>query len=78
MNKLFNIFGWLGVFFITAAYALISFSIIASNNIIYQLLNLLGAGGIVFSSYIKRDMQPVVLNIFWGLIALIALINLMA
>jgi len=77
MHKLFNTLGWFGTLFIISAYALVSFSIIKSNSIVYQVLNLLGAGGIIFSSYIRKDMQPVVLNIFWGLIALIAIANLL-
>ena len=77
MIKIIEIYGWVGTIFIIAAYALVSFSLISSDSIAYQLLNLFGALGIVFSSYVKRNMQPVILNVFWGLIALIAIINLL-
>jgi branched-subunit amino acid transport protein AzlD len=76
MKKIIEIYGWLGTFSVIGAYALVSFSFIESSSLVYQFLNLFGALGIVLSSYTKRNMQPVILNIFWGLIALIAIVNL--
>jgi hypothetical protein len=69
--------GWIGVILITFAYFLVSFGMIVPSGYTYQLLNLFGAMGIVVSSYIKRDMQPVVLNIFWGIIAFVAIVSLL-
>ena len=43
---------------------------------VYQLLNLTGALGIIAETLGKKDMQPVVLNIVWGLVALVTLIRL--
>jgi hypothetical protein len=77
MKKIIEIYGWLGTISIIGAYALVSFSFIESSSLVYQVLNLFGALGIVFSSYMKKNMQPVILNIFWGLIALIAIVNLL-
>lgn len=72
-----EIYGWVGTVLIIGAYALVSFSFISSGSIIYQLLNFFGALGIILSSHVKRNMQPVILNVFWGLIALIAIIKLL-
>ncbi len=69
-----EIIGWYGVVAILLAYALVSFNIIASNDIIYQLLNFTGAFGIAVISLIKKAYQPAVLNITWAIIAIIALL----
>lgn len=76
MNKLTELIEWLGVVLILLAYAAISFEILLPQNIFYQLMNLLGALGIMYGAYKKKDYQPVVLNLVWFLIALIAIINI--
>lgn len=79
MNK--NIFeeiiGWYGTIAIVLAYALLSFNIISSNMLIYQILNGTGALGIVLISLKKKAYQPGVLNIIWVVIAVIAIINIL-
>ncbi len=71
-----EIVGWYGVVSILSAYALMSLGILSSHNIYYQLLNLSGALGIVYDSFKDKDYQPVVLNIIWAVIALIAIVNI--
>lgn len=68
--------GWIGVFFVVLAYALISLQVIEPNSVLYIVFNLLGSAGIIVSSLNKKDFQPVVLNCLWILIALIALVRL--
>lgn len=77
MKKFLEIFGWYGAVAIVGAYALVSFSIIQSNSVLYQLLNLTGAIGIVAVSLAKKAYQPATLNIIWTVIAAIALIKLL-
>jgi hypothetical protein len=78
MKKTFiEIFGWYGTVAIVLAYALVSFSVLSSGSIWYQLLNGTGALGIVAVSLYKKDYQPGVLNIIWVLIALIAIFNIL-
>lgn len=77
MNKFFGLLGWVGTVLIVGAYALVSFSAIDVQSILYQSFNFFGAFGIIISSYSKKDMQPVVLNIFWSLIAIFAIVNLL-
>lgn len=67
--------GWYGVIAILTAYVLISFSIADAESLLYQILNLSGALGIILETYSKRDLQPLVINIFWLLIALIAMLR---
>jgi len=74
LEKIINLFGWYGVVAILLAYALISFSVIDSNNLLFQLLNGTGAVGLAIISLRKKAYQPGVLNIVWAVIAVIAMI----
>lgn len=76
MQKVYQIFGWTGMFMILIAYFLVSFSLITTQNPIFQLLNLIGSIGIVFVAFTKKDYQPLVLNIVWILIAIVSLIKI--
>lgn len=75
-NLSIQIVGWYGVIAILLAYALVNFEVIIIKSYAYQLLNLTGAIGIAITAASKKDKQPVVLNIVWITIALIAIINL--
>lgn len=68
-----EIVGWVGVASIVGAYALVSYGIISPDQLAYQLINLLGAIGIIINSWSKKDYQPVVLNVVWLIIALTAI-----
>lgn len=68
--------GWYGTVAIVLAYVLVSFKLIEADSAIYQLLNLTGALGIIVISIVKRAKQPAVLNAFWALIALVALVSM--
>jgi len=68
--------GWYGVMAILIAYGLLSFKVINADGLVYQLLNLTGAAGIIIETAAKKDMQPVVLNIVWAAVALIAIIRI--
>ena len=68
-----EIAGWYGTISIVGAYIGVSFSLMSPTGAAYQLLNLTGALGIVVISTVKRVRQSVVLNLFWALIALVAL-----
>ncbi len=76
VNKLIEIFGWYGTCAIVLAYALVSFSVINADSLVYQLLNLTGALGIVAVSFHKKNYQPGVLNIIWFVVALIAIVSI--
>lgn len=72
-KKSANLLGWYGTAAILLAFALISFSVVNPNDIVYQLLNLSGAIGLAIETFRKKDYQPGVLNIIWAIIALIAI-----
>lgn len=63
---------------IVLAYALVSFKLVPADGAAFQLLNLSGAIGIIIISYIKGVRQSVALNIFWAIIAMVALLRLAA
>lgn len=69
--------GWYGTIAIMTAFALSSFSVIKPTDLLYQILNLTGAVGIVTVSFYKRAYQPAVLNIIWIIIALIAIAKIL-
>ncbi len=68
-----EVIGWIGSICIVLAYVLVSFNIIDGGGITYQLLNLAGAAGILVIVTIKKVTQSIVLNVFWAVIALVAL-----
>lgn len=72
-----ELFGWYGTVAIIGAHALVSFSILQSNSLLYQLLNLTGAVGIVVVSLNKKVYQSGVLNIIWTVIALVAILKIL-
>lgn len=75
-KQIIELAGWYGTFAIVSAYVLNSLSLIGSNTVIYQLLNLSGALGIVGISLHKKAYQPATLNIIWTIIAFIAIVKI--
>ena len=60
MKTFVEIFGWYGTVAIVIAYALVSFSVIESTNIWYQILNATGALGILIGTMlISRACESV-------------------
>ena len=68
--------GWYGALAILAAYALVSFNVIEGSGLWFQLLNLTGALGIIAISTYKKVKQSIVLNVFWSIVAVIALVRI--
>lgn len=73
MNTIIELLGWYGTVAIVGAYALVSFSLLPADSLLYQLLNGSGAVGIVAVSLHKRAYQPAVLNSIWTIIAFLAI-----
>lgn len=70
---IYEIIGWMGTGAILLAYLLLSSGKLESNSKEYQLLNLIGAMGIIANSAIHGALPSVGLNIAWLLIALYGL-----
>lgn len=75
-SKLTEFCGWYGVFALILAYALASFGIIVASGIVYQLLNLSGAIGLMIVAMSKRVAQSVFINIIWIIIGIIVITKL--
>jgi hypothetical protein len=73
-----EIAGWYGAAAILSAYTLVSFDIVAGDGLVFQLLNLTGAVGIMVIAIYKKVLQSVVLNIIWSAIAIVAIIAILA
>lgn len=70
-----QIIGWIGVGLIVSAYTLNVFGLLRASDLTYCILNLLGAIGIIVSSYAKRDFQPIILNSIWVIVAIVGIIR---
>ncbi len=79
MNRHFlaEVAGWYGAIVILLSYALVSFSLIPADSVIYQLMNITGCIGLLVIAYVKKVYQSVALNIIWGLIGVVALLKIL-
>lgn len=68
-----EVLGWYGTMAIIVAYFLVSFNLIASDGLVFQILNLTGALGLIYIAIVKKVRPNVALNAFWMLIAIGAL-----
>ena len=76
MVSLISILGWGGMAMILIAYLLVTTKQISPNSQLYQILNLIGAIGVVIHSIASDAWPSAVLFIIWALLAFIYLIAL--
>ena len=69
-------FGWYGLVAVLLAYASVSFGTLAPNSVIFQLLNLTGSFGLAVLTFYRRAYPNLVLNIIWGAISLVAIVQI--
>lgn len=72
---IFDIIGWIGMILVLLAYALLSTNKI-KNGLAYQFLNLAAALLMAIGLFPKNAWFSFVLQVIWGLVAIIALIRL--
>lgn len=70
--------GWYGMAAVLLAYGFVSLEILPSHSLVCILLNLTGSAGLVMAAFVKRAHQFVVINIVWGLVALLTLVQLLS
>lgn len=73
MYSLCSIVGWIGMAMVLLAYYLVTTQKVSGKNRAYQLLNLGGAIGIGANVWHQQAWPAVVLQVIWGLIAIISL-----
>ncbi len=72
---LFDVLGWVGISLILLAYLLITTNKVERTSRLYQLLNLLGSGTLIYDAYTRDAPAFLVLNLAWAGIALVALFH---
>lgn len=70
-----ELFGWYGALAIVSAFTLVSFSVVEPDGFIFQFMNLTGALGLIIISVYKKVKQTIILNTFWVVVALVALMK---
>ena len=75
MEIIIQTVGWVGTFLIVFAYFLVSYKKVDGGSKIYQAINLLGAIGVGVNVFHQQAWPAVVLQVVWGIIAIIALIK---
>jgi hypothetical protein len=78
LKRALDITGWIGVAMVLGAFLAVTVGWVQSEDLLYGALNAFGALAIIGSSYIKRDFQPVVLNVLWLLIAIFGIFRAIA
>jgi hypothetical protein len=68
-----SIAGWSAALLILGAYSLLSFGKIQARSWVYQLMNIVGAGGFIVNCAYNNAWPSVALNVVWMLIAIYAL-----
>jgi hypothetical protein len=74
-SLLIDVMGWLGVAGLLAAYGLVSAKKLAGDSVIYQSLNLLGAGLLIANSFYYGAFPSVGINVIWVAIAIYTLVS---
>lgn len=70
-----HIIGWIGTSFVIIAYILVSAKKVTPTSNTYQLMNLLGAGGVGVNVWYQGAWPSVALQIVWGIIAVVSLVK---
>jgi hypothetical protein len=66
--------GWIGSFSYLFAYLLLSLNKLKSDQKVYHVLNIVGAIGLTVNAIFFQDYPNVIVNVFWGMIALMAIL----
>ncbi|WP_343518381.1 hypothetical protein [Sphingomonas sp.] len=60
-----DIVGWAGAVLVLAAYGLVSTKRLDGDSVIYQLLNVAGAAGMLVNTYVRGALPSAALNVIW-------------
>lgn len=76
IKNIYPILGWIGTLSYLLAYFLLSINKLKANQVTYHVMNILGAIGLTANAIYYADLPNIVVNLAWGLIALVAIIAL--
>jgi hypothetical protein len=74
-SMLIDIIGWIGSVMVVMAYGLNIYKKLASDTVVYFLLNIAGSGCLIANTLYHRAIPSAVVNAIWVLIALVALLK---
>ena len=74
-NKLAETFGWIGSILLLTGYGLLSFGVIDGDSALYHGMFMIGSIGLAVITYRHRAFQSFMVNIFFGLLALVGFIR---
>ena len=69
----YDVIGNVGVVLIIGSYFLIQIGRMSATGLSYSLVNMLGAGCILYSLYFEFNMSAFLVEVFWLLISLVGL-----
>jgi hypothetical protein len=72
---LIDIIGWIGSVMVVMAYGLNIYKMLASDTVLYYLLNIAGSACLIANTLYHQAIPSAVVNMIWVFIALIALIK---
>ena len=71
--QIIDIIGWLGSILVVAAYALNIYGKLSSESTPYYALNISGSAGLIVNTLYHHAIPPMVVNVVWIGIALVAI-----
>lgn len=60
-----DIVGWAGAVLVLGAYALVSAKRLEGDSTVYQLMNVLGAAGMLINTYVRGALPSAAVNLIW-------------
>ncbi len=72
---LHHVVGWAGAITLIGAFFLVSYGVIKTDQLIYQVLNIFAAAALFYLGYKKDVKESMFLNGFWFVIALSSIIR---
>lgn len=69
-----NVIGWVSAVFLVGAYTLVATKRISASAPAYHVANFVGAVGLTVFSLYKEAIPSVVLNVFWGAVAVVGIV----
>lgn len=76
LSSLSNTIGMIGVVMQLIVYFLLSANRISSNTLFYQVFNMIGACGILYSLFFHWNTPSVIIEVIWLLISIRAVVRL--
>jgi len=71
-----DVIGWIGAVSLIGAYVLVSLGVVSAQDYLYQILNIIGGGGLLVLGLMRKAYPSVVTNIMWVVVGVVAITRL--